>query len=304
VALPSARDTAATNQLTRALSSTPGIASVPPARLSPDGSTAAIVAYPTTSPQSAQTTNLVTRLRSTVLPAIEHRTGVRAYVGGATATEIDFSHVLANKLPQFIAVVIALGALLLLVVFRSLLLPVQAAVMNLLSIAASLGISQAVFERGWLASLFGVQKGPIDAFIPVMAFAIVFGLSMDYQVFLVSRIHEEWQKRHDPTAAIRDGFTHTARVITAAAGVMVFVFGAFAISGQRTLAEFGLALASAVLLDALLIRMLLLPAVLQLLGRTTWMLPRRLERRLPHIAIDAEPTTPQRPPTPALEASS
>ena len=161
---------------------------------------------------------------------------------------------------------VALAALLLLVVFRSLVIPVQAAVMNLLSIAASLGVVQAVFERGWLGGLFGVQPGPIDAFIPVLAFAIVFGLSMDYEVFLVSRVHEEWTARGDASAAVREGLARTGRVITAAAAVMVAVFGAFAISGNRVLEMFGLAMASAVFLDAIVVRMLLLPAVLQLLG--------------------------------------
>ena len=194
VALPQAHDTAALTEITRRLcAARPAIASVAPPRLNADGTAAAIVAYPTTSPQSAQTSSLVTRLRDTVIPPVERSSGTRVYVGGATASQVDFSHVLASKLPLFIGVVIALAALLLLVVFRSLVIPVQAALMNLLSIGASLGIIQAVFERGWLAGLFGRQAGPIDAFIPVLAFAIVFGLSMDYEVFLVSRVHEEWQ---------------------------------------------------------------------------------------------------------------
>ena len=146
-----------------------------------------------------------------------------------------------------------------------------------------------MFERGWLGGLFGTQAGPIDAFIPVIAFAIVFGLSMDYEVFLVSRVHEEWQLRRDAGVAVREGLAHTGRVITAAAAVMVAVFGSFAISGDRVLAMFGLVMASAVLLDALVVRMLLLPAVLQLVGRTTWSLPPWLGRRLPRVALDAEP---------------
>jgi RND superfamily putative drug exporter len=185
-------------------------------------------------------------------------------------------------------------------VFRSRVIPVQAAVMNLLSIGASLGVVQAVFERGWLAGLFGTQSGPIDAFIPVLAFAIVFGLSMDYEVFLVSRVHEEWTARRDASAAVREGLASTGRVITAAAAVMVAVFGSFAISGNRVLEMFGLAMASAVFLDAIVIRMLLLPAVLELLGRTTWALPRWLERRLPHVAIE---TARSSKPPPALEPS-
>jgi RND superfamily putative drug exporter len=188
----------------------------------------------------------------------------------------------------FIAVVIALSAILLLIVFRSLVIPVQAALMNLLSIGASLGVVQLVFQQGWLGSVFGVQPGPIDAFVPVFVFAIVFGLSMDYEVFLVSRVHEEWQARRDAGAAVREGVAHTGRVITAAAAVMIAVFGAFAISGMRVLEMFGLGLATAVFLDAFVVRLVLLPAVLALLGRRTWAFPAPLDRRLPKLAIEAE----------------
>jgi RND superfamily putative drug exporter len=305
VALDRSHDSAAIAQLTHALQSTPGVASVSTPRLNADGTTAAIVAYPTTSPQSSQTASLVGRLRGRVIPAVERSTGARVYVGGATASQVDFSHVLASKLPLFIAVVVSLAALLLLIVFRSLVIPVQAALMNLLSIGASLGIVQAVFERGWFGGLFGVQAGPIDAFIPVLAFAIVFGLSMDYEVFLISRVHEEWQSRRDASAAVREGLARTGRVITAAAAVMVAVFAAFAISGNRVLEMFGLAMASAVFLDALVVRMLLLPAFLQLVGRWTWWLPGWLERRLPRVAIEAERGPKPRPTLePALEAGS
>jgi RND superfamily putative drug exporter len=301
VALPQAHDSAALTEITHTLRTTPGIASVASPRLNPAGDTASVVAYPTTSPQSSQTSSLVTHLRDSVIPPLERSTGSRAYVGGATAAQVDFSHVLSSKLPLFIGVVVALAALLLLVVFRSLVIPVQAALMNLLSIGASLGIIQAVFERGWL----GGQAGPIDAFIPVLTFAIVFGLSMDYEVFLVSRVHEEWQARGDASVAVREGLARTGRVITAAAAVMVAVFGAFAISGDRILAMFGLAMASAVLLDALVVRMLLLPAVLQLLGRTTWALPRWLDRRLPRVAIEPEAHPAPRPALePAFEVGS
>jgi RND superfamily putative drug exporter len=304
VALPRAHDSAALTELDHALASTPGVASVTPPRLNPAGTTAAVVAYPTTSPQSAQTSSLVTRLRDQVIPPIERGTGARVYVGGATAAQVDFSHVLASKLPLFIGIVIALAALLLVVVFRSLVIPVQAAVMNLLSIGASLGIIQAVFERGWLGGLFGAQPGPIDSFIPVLAFAIVFGLSMDYEVFLVSRVHEEWRAHRDAGFAVREGLARTGRVITAAAAVMVAVFGAFAISGDRVLAMFGLAMASAVFLDAIVVRMLLLPAVLQLLGRTTWALPHWLDRRLPRVAIEAESAVHRPSLEPAFEPAS
>ena len=308
VALPKTGGPAALAQVTSALRTTPGVAKVAAPRLNASGSAAAIVAYPTTSPQSSQTSALVTTLRGKVLPPVERSSGARVYVGGATASQVDFSHVLSTKLPLFIAVVVLLAALLLLVVFRSLVIPVQAAVMNLLSIGASLGVTQAVFERGWLGSLFGVQAGPIDAFIPVLGFAIVFGLSMDYEVFLVSRVHEEWNARHDASGAISEGLARTGRVITAAAAVMVAVFGAFAISGNRVLEMFGLVMAVAVFLDAIVIRMLLLPAVLELLGRITWMLPSWLERRLPRLAIEGERSPraggPVHMPEPALDAGA
>jgi RND superfamily putative drug exporter len=305
VSLPRAHDTAALTQLSNSVRSTHGVAAVATPRVNAAGDAAAVMVYPTAAPQSPETASLVTRLRDNVIPSVQRNGGARVYVGGATASQVDFSHVLSSKLPLFIGVVVGLASLLLLVVFRSIVIPVQAAVMNLLSIAASLGVVQAVFERGWLGGLFGVQPGPIDAFIPVFAFAIVFGLSMDYEVFLVSRIHEEWQARGDASAAVREGIARTGRVVTAAAAVMVAVFGAFAISGSRVLEMFGLAMASAVFLDALVVRMLLLPAVLELMGRTTWKLPRWLERRLPRVALEAEPEPRRRPRLePAFEAQS
>src|SRR5205823_12070533 len=185
--------TAGLARFTSTLRHTPGVASVAAPRLNTARDTAALAVYPTTSPQSAQTTSLVKHLRSDVLPPLAKATGATVYVGGATATQVDFARVLSAKLPLFIGLVVLLSALLLLVVFRSLLIPVQAALMNLLSIAAALGVVQAIFERDWLGGLLGIQPGPIDAFIPVMVFAIVFGLSMAYEVFLVSRIHEERQ---------------------------------------------------------------------------------------------------------------
>jgi putative drug exporter of the RND superfamily len=187
---------------------------------------------------------------------------------------------------------VLLSALVLRVVFRSLLIPVQAALMNLLSIAGSLGVVQAIFERGWLAGPLGVPTGPIDAFIPVMAFAIVFGLSMDYEVFLVSRIHEEWQHRRDASAAVREGVSNTGRVITAAAAVMVAVFVSFAFGNDRGIKLFGTAMASAVFLDAIVIRSVLMPAILELFGRRTWAFPSWLHRRLPRLTIEPPSTHP------------
>ena len=299
VKLPRAGDTAALTQISAAVSRTPDVAAVAPPRLSPSGDAAVIAAYPDSSPQSATTTSLVKHLRNTVLPPIAARTGAAVYVGGATAAFIDFSSILAAKLWLFIGVVVALSALLLLVVFRSLLIPLQAAVMNLLSIGAALGVCVAVFQFGWFP---GSSKGPIDAFVPVLMFAIVFGLSMDYEVFLVSRIREEWTLQRDSSAAVRDGLVETGRVITAAAAVMVVVFGSFILGGQRVIELFGLGLAGAVFLDALVIRCILLPAVLELLGARAWAFPDWLDRRLPRFAIEHDGPVPHPQPTrPALE---
>ena len=219
------------------------------------------------------------------------RPGTAIHVDGATAAQVDFAHVLSGKLPLFVIVVVGLSAVLLLLIFRSLLIPLQAALMNLLSFAAALGVVVAIFQRGWLGSLIGVQPGPITPIIPVMVFAIVFGLSMDYEVFLVSRIHEEWRRRGDASAAVREGVGHTGRVITAAAAVMIAVFASVALGSGRELKLVGIALAAAIFLDAVVIRSVLLPAVLELLGRRTWSFPRWLDRRLPRLAIEpaAEP---------------
>jgi RND superfamily putative drug exporter len=284
--LPAARATGTVAALTAAIGRTPGVASVASPRLNAARDTAAITVYPTTSPESSQTYKLVTHLRDEVIAPIERASGARVYVGGWTATQVDASQLIAGRLPVFIAVVIGVSALLLLLVFRSVVILIQAAVMNLLTIAASLGFVQAIFERGWLAGLFGAQRAPIEAYIPVILFAIVFGLSMDYEVFLISRIHEEWQRTGDHAAAIRQGLSSSGRVITAAATVMIVVFASFALGSSNLLKLIGLALASAVLLDALVIRTLLLPAVLELLGPRAWWFPKWLARRIPVIAVE------------------
>ncbi len=294
VRLPHRGDRSALATLRAAVGRTPDVVAVAPPRLNPTGNVAVLSAYPGSSPQSRLTTTLVKHLRSTVLPPVERQTRTTVYVGGATATFIDFSGVLSAKLWLFIAVVVGLSALLLAVVFRSLLIPLQAAVMNLLSIGAALGVLVAIFQFGWFP---GISPGPIEAFLPVLMFAIVFGLSMDYEVFLVSRIHEEWTRQHDNTAAVRDGLVATGRVITAAAAVMVVVFTSFIFGGQRVIELFGLGLASAVFLDALIIRCILLPAVLHLLGPRVWAFPQRLDRRLPRFALEHDGPVPR----PALD---
>jgi putative drug exporter of the RND superfamily len=290
--LPSSADAKALGKVSAGLQRVRGVSFVSPPALSPQGSTAVFQVFPSSSPQSQATTDLVKRLRGQSLPPLARATGARLLVGGSTATGIDFADVLGGKLALFIAIVVLLAGLLLVAVFRSIVIPIQAAVMNLLSVGASLGVVVAVFQYGWLGGLFNVTAGPIEAFIPVILFAIVFGLSMDYEVFLVSRIHEAWTRRKDPTAALVDGLGSTGRVVTAAATIMVCVFVSFVLGDQRVVKLFGLSLASAVFLDAFVVRSLLLPSVLALLGRRTWALPRLLERRLPHIAIDAA-----RPPT-------
>jgi RND superfamily putative drug exporter len=279
------------SRLHSALAATPGVASVNPPRLNPAGDVATISVYPSSSPQAYATTQLVEHLRATTIPPVAASTGMRVYVGGVTAGAVDFANVLGEKLPLFIGVVVLLSALLLMVVFRSLVIPVQAAFMNLLSIGASLGVIVAVFQWGWLQGLMGIDKGPIESFIPVMLFAIVFGLSMDYEVFLVSRIHERWAHGHDSRRAVGQGLALTGRVVTAAAAIMVCVFLSFMLGEERVIKEFGLSLASAVFLDAVVVRCLLLPAVLSILGDVTWQLPAWLARPLPRLNIEGSPAT-------------
>jgi RND superfamily putative drug exporter len=277
---------ASIEQLSAAIAATPGVVSVAPAKLNPSREVATITVYPHSSPQAYATTQLVSRLRSSVVPPIAKRTGMSVYVGGVTAGAVDFATVLGHKLPLFIGVVVLLSALLLMIVFRSLVIPLQAAIMNLLSISAALGVIVAIFQWGWLGSVFGVQQGPIESFIPVMLFAIVFGLSMDYEVFLVSRMHERWVHTRDNSHAVAEGLALTGRVVTAAAAIMVCVFLSFMLGEDRIIKEFGLSLASAVFLDALVVRCLLLPAVLHIVGKRTWALPAWLDRALPKLNIE------------------
>ena len=264
---------AAVGQLRTAIAGTRDVVSVAPARLNPAGSVATITVYPSSSPQAYATTQLVSQLRDHVIPPIEARTGAKVYVGGVTAGGVDFAAVLGHKLPLFIGVVVLLSALLLMIVFRSLVIPLQAAVMNLLSITASLGVIVAIFQWGWFDGLMGVAQGPIESFIPVMLFAIVFGLSMDYEVFLISRMHERWVQTREHSRAVAEGLALTGRVVTAAAAIMVCVFLSFMLGEERVIKEFGLSLASAVFLDALVVRCLLLPAVLHIVGERTWRIP-------------------------------
>jgi RND superfamily putative drug exporter len=274
------------DRLRTAIAAAPNVAAVAPAKLNPAGDVATLTVYPRSSPQAYATTQLVEHLRKKVVPAVAPQNRLKVYVGGVTAGSVDFAKTLGEKLPLFIGVVVLLSALLLMVVFRSLVIPLQAAVMNLLSIGASLGVIVAIFQWGWLGSLIGVQQGPIESFIPVMLFAIVFGLSMDYEVFLVSRIHERWAHTRENSRAVAEGLALTGRVVTAAAAIMVCVFLSFMLGEDRVIKEFGLSLASAVFLDALVVRCLLLPAVLHLVGKRTWAIPGWLERVLPRVNIE------------------
>jgi putative drug exporter of the RND superfamily len=279
------------NALDARIRSVPGVVSVAPAVFDAAGNAAIIVAYPATPPEATQTANLVATLRSRVIPSATAGTGVTAFVGGETAGSVDAAGYLSSRLPWVVAVVIGLGFILLMVAFRSLLVPLKAAVMNVLSIGAAYGVIVAVYQWGWLSAVFGVSRpGPIDPWIPVMIFAIVFGLSMDYEVFLVSRIQERWLASHDNSRAVAEGLAATARVITAAAAIMVCVFASFVINDPlRILNVFGLGLAVAVFVDATLVRMVLVPSIMQLLGNANWWLPHFLRRSLPEISVDAQP---------------
>jgi len=280
-------DTAALAALTGKLRSEPGVASVTPFPTAPGAKVDIVQVVPTTSPQDAATSELIQHLRNSVIPAAEQGTSLQVYVGGTTAIFDDFANVLTSKLPLFIGVIVLLGFLLLMLAFRSLLVPATAAVMNLLAAGASFGVVTAVFQLGWGTDLLGLGKaGPIEAFLPVIMLAILFGLSMDYQVFLVSRMHEEWVHTGDNRLSVSQGQATTGKVITAAAAIMICVFVAFAFGAQRVIAEFGIGLASAVLLDAFVLRTVLVPAMMHILGVANWWLPKWLDRRLPHLSVD------------------
>jgi RND superfamily putative drug exporter len=271
-------------QLADTLRTTAGLAAVGPPVPSPNGKIALIEARPTTAPQAAATSRLIDTLRGEVVPKAS--AGLLVYVGGVTAIFGDFAGVLTDKLPLFIFVIVLLGCLLLMIAFRSLLIPLTAAVMNLLAAGAAFGLVTLVFQDGFLAGPLNVGTGPIEAFLPVMMLAILFGLSMDYQVFLVSRMHEEWARTHDNRHSVRIGQAATGRVITAAATIMILVFSSFLLAGQRVIAEFGIGLASAVFLDAFILRTVLVPAAMHLIGKRNWWLPRGLDRALPHVAVE------------------
>ncbi|MGA7418636.1 MAG: MMPL family transporter [Acidimicrobiales bacterium] len=244
--------------------------------------------FPTGSPQAASTSQLITHLRTSVIPAAERGDPhLQVLVGGQTAIADDFANQLSAKLPLFVGMVVALSFVLLMIVFRSLLIAATAAVMNLLSAAAAFGVVVAVFQWGWLSSLVGVTNtGPISPFVPILMFAVLFGLSMDYEVFLLSRIQEEWLRRRDNSIAVNLGQAITGRTITAAAAIMTVVFACFIFTTDRTIKMLGLGMATAIVVDALVVRTMLVPAVMHWLGKSNWYLPRLLDRRLPHLSLE------------------
>ncbi|HET9612352.1 MAG TPA: MMPL family transporter [Acidimicrobiales bacterium] len=291
--LPEGTTPADLDDITEAVAADPGVAYVSDAIPNDPDSPSAVMwnLVPTSAPQDQATTDTVDRIRGEVLPPVEQAAGVDVSVTGMVAVNLDFSDYLSSRLPLFFAAVLTLSFLLLMVVFRSLLVPLKAVIMNLLSIGAAYGIAVALFQWGWLSDVTGVQPAPIEPWVPMMLFAIVFGLSMDYEVFLLSRVREEWHRTGDSRTSVADGLAATAKVITAAAAIMVFVFGSFILENDRVVKLMGTGLATAILLDATIVRMLLVPATMELLGDRNWWLPRWLDRILPNIDVEghAEP---------------
>jgi putative drug exporter of the RND superfamily len=297
----SAADRAAFDRLDRALAAVPGVAAVQtgpaqtgpaqtgPAQTRPSAGPAVEVTQvlPTTAPEAPATSTLITRLRNNVIPRYTRGTALRVYVGGVTATFADFTAVTTAKLPWFLAAIAGFSFLLLMLAFRSLLIPAITAGLNLLSAAASFGVLTAFFQWGWGTRAFGLgAPTPVEGYLPGIVLAVLFGLSMDYQVFLVSRMAEEWSRTRDNARSVLVGQTQTARVITAAAAIMIAVFITFVFTGAVDIAEFGIGLAAAVAVDAFVLRTVLVPALMHLCGRANWWLPGWLDRRLPHLAIE------------------
>jgi RND superfamily putative drug exporter len=293
-------DVAALHTLEATLPRMPDVAAVTP--VAARAGTEVIQVIPRTSPEDKATSDLIDALRGSTIPAVERGTTLQVYVGGITATFADFASFAGAKLPWFLAAILGLSFLLLVVAFRSVLIPATAVVMNLIAGAAAFGVLTAVFQWGWGSDALGFGKaGPIESFLPLVTLALLFGLSMDYQVFLVSRMNEEWAQGRDNRRAVRTGQVETGRVITAAATIMICVFAAFSLMGNRFLAEFGIGLAAAVALDAFILRTVLVPAAMHLFGDANWWLPRGLDRRLPHLAIEPPRPAPQTAPEPARE---
>ncbi len=296
VRIDEARGVAATQALPAALNGLPGVADVSQPRFNPGQTAAVFTVTPTTSPQSSATKDLVQRLRAD-LRARLGGSGATALVGGSTASFIDIGDRVTSRLPFFFAAVIGLSLVLLLIAFRSVVLPLKAALMNLLAIGAAYGVLVSIFQWGWLGGLIGVHPGPVESFLPMFLFALLVGLSMDYEVFLVSRIREEYLASGDARAAVAHGLSLTARLITAAAAIMVAVFGSFALGDNRVIKEFGIGLAAAIFVDATLIRLVVVPAFMEVAGEWNWWFPSWLDRIVPRISVEA-PHLPPRAPEP------
>ncbi|WP_326807462.1 MMPL family transporter [Streptomyces sp. NBC_01775] len=304
--LDGAGDKLAFDHLPDDLRRTPGIAQVSGPEFNGSGDTGVITVVPDTSPQSQATSDLVDTLRGEVLPKAEEGSTLQVRVGGVTAGYDDFAKIIIGKLPLFVGAVVGLGCVLLLLAFRSIGIPLKAAAMNIAAVAAAFGVVVAVFQWGWGSEALGLgSAGPVEPFLPVIMVSVLFGLSMDYQVFLVSRMYEEWRLTGDNRRSVRVGLSETSRVINSAAVIMIAVFGAFVFSGDRMIAMFGIALAAAVALDAFVLRTLLVPALMHVLGGANWWLPGWLERRLPRISIepgivDPTATAPKAPHAPEV----
>ncbi|MGH8869277.1 MAG: MMPL family transporter [Actinomycetes bacterium] len=288
--LPPGGDTTSLEPLRTGLGQTPGVAAVTPAQVNPAGDTAVMTVVPTTGPQDPRTEDLVHALRDTTIPAATDGTDTAVHLGGVTATSIDSTEDIAGRIPLLIGGVVALSMLLLVVAFRSVVVAAKAAVMNLFSVAAAYGVIALVAEGGWAGRLVGIDtETPIPAFVPVIMFAVLFGLSMDYEVFLVSRMREAWTRTGSNGRAIVEGLAGTGRVITAAAAIMIAVFAAFVPSPDVILKVIGVGMAAAIFIDATIVRLLLVPAVMHLLGRATWWMPAWLGRGLPRLNVEGRP---------------
>jgi RND superfamily putative drug exporter len=292
-ALPTTRDaTSGLATLRQALQDQPDVRSVSAPTLNSTADTAVFTVVPASSPQDQRTQMLVQRIRADIVPITVATSGIKVLIGGETATSIDSAQHLSGRLPFVIGFVVLLSLMLIIVALRSVTIAIKAALMNLLSTGAAYGVMVAVFQWGWLGGVFNIGKtGPIDPWIPVMLFTILFGLSMDYELFLMSRVREHWLRHRDTQAAVTDGLAATARVITAAAAIMVCVFASFVLSDTRPLKIFGLGMASAVFVDATVVRLVFVPALMQLLGRAAWWMPAWLDQILPSATSDTEPVT-------------
>ncbi|HWO72044.1 MAG TPA: MMPL family transporter, partial [Dehalococcoidia bacterium] len=274
-------------RLRGALASTQGVASVAQPQLIPQADLALITVFPASAPQDEETTDLVHRLRHETIPPVASSTGLRILATGGPPIVVDFSDYIGERLALFIGAVLVLSFLLLLLVFHSLVVPVKAVIMNMLSIGASMGAMVAVFQWGFLDFLFGQgREGPIETWLPMMAFAILFGLSMDYEVFLLTRVREEYDRSGDNGRAVADGLAATGRVISAAAAIMVCVFGAFILSDERALKMIGFGLSFSIFIDATVVRLVLVPSVMELMGNANWWAPSWLVRYLPTIRVE------------------